>query len=62
MCDRSTNAERFAIKERNNIYDISNNLTIGSLPPEIPYMVIQCEELPQYKGDKKKEKSVYFVD
>ena len=62
MCDRSTNAERFEIKERNDIYDISNNITIGSLPPEIPYMVLQCEELPQFKGDKKKGKSCYFVD
>lgn len=62
MCDRSTNAERFEIKERNDIYDISNNITIGSLPPAIPYLVMQCEELPQFKGDKKKEKSCYFVD
>ena len=62
MCDRSTNAERFEIKERNDIYDISNNITIGSLPPAIPYMVLQCEELPQFKGDKKKSKSCYFVD
>lgn len=62
MCDRSTNAERFEIKERNDIYDISNNITIGSLPPAIPYLVMQCEELPQFKGDKKKSKSCYFVD
>ena len=62
ICDRSTIAERIAVKERNDIYDISGNLTIGSLPPSIPYLVMQCEELPQYKGDKKKKKSVYFVD
>ena len=62
ICDRSTNAERFDYKERNDIFDISGNLTIGSLPPEIPYLVMQCEELPQYKGDKKTGKSVYFVD
>jgi len=62
ICDRSTNAERFELKERNDIYDISGNLTIGSLPPEIPYLVMQCEELPQFKGDKKKSKSMYFVD
>lgn len=62
ICDRSTSAERFKLKERNNIYDISGNLTIGSLPPEIPYLVMQCEELPQAKGDKKENKSVYFVD
>ena len=62
ICDRSTLGERIAVKERNEIYDISGNLTIGSLPPTIPYLVMQCEELPQYKGDKKKKKSCYFVD
>ena len=62
ICDRSTIAERIEAKERNEIYDISGNLTIGSLPPSIPYIVLQCEELPQYKGDKKKDKSMYFVD
>lgn len=62
ICDRSTIAERIAVKERNEIYDISGNLTIGSLPPSIPYLVMQCEELPQYKGDKKKKKSIQFVD
>ena len=62
ICDRPTNGERLEIEERNNIYDISGNLTIGSLPRSIPYLVMQCEELPQYKGDKKKNKSVYFVD
>ena len=62
ICDRSTIAERIEAKERNEIFDISGNLTIGSLPPTIPYLVMQCEELPQYKGDKKKKKSMYFVD
>lgn len=62
ICDRSTLGERIAVKDRNEIYDISGNLTIGSLPPTIPYLVMQCEELPQYKGDKKKKKTCYFVD
>lgn len=62
ICDRSTNGERLEIEDRNHIYDISGNLTIGSLPKSIPYLVMQCEELPQYKGDKKKDKSCYFVD
>lgn len=62
ICDRSSIAERIAVRDRNAIYDISGNLTIGSLPPTIPYLVMQCEELPQFKGDKKKKKSVYFVD
>ena len=62
ICDRSSIAERIAVRDRNAIYDISGNLTIGSLPPTSPYLVMQCEELPQFKGDKKKKKSVYFVD
>lgn len=62
ICDRSTLTERINAKERNEIYDISGNLTIASLPPTIPYIVMQCEELPQYKGDKKKNKSMYYVD
>ena len=62
ICDRSTIAERIAVRDRNDIYDMSGNLTIGSLPPSIPYLIMQCEELPQYKGDKKKKKSIQFVD
>ena len=62
ICDRSTLGERLEAKNRNEIYDISGNLTIASLPATIPYIVMQCEELPQYKGDKKKNKSMYFVD
>ena len=62
ICDRPTLGERIEAKNRNAIYDISGNLTIASLPATIPYIVLQCEELPQYKGDKKKKKSMYFVD
>ena len=62
ICDRSTISERIAAQERNNIYDTSGVLTIGSLPPTIPYIVMQCPELPQYKGDKKSGTSMYYVD
>jgi hypothetical protein len=62
ICDRPTLGERIEVKNRNSIYDISGNFTIASLPATIPYIVLQCEELPQYKGDKKKDKSMYFVD
>ena len=62
ICDRSTITERIAAQERNNIYDTSGVLTIGSLPPTIPYIVMQCPELPQYKGDKKSGTSMYYVD
>lgn len=62
ICDRSTITERIAAQERNNIYDTSGALTISSLPPTIPYIVMQCPELPQYKGDKKSDVSMYYVD
>lgn len=62
ICDRSSIGERISARDRNKIYDISGNLTIGSLPASIPYLVMQCPELPQYKGDKKKGMSMYFVD
>ena len=38
---------------RNNIYDAYGNITIDQLPNDLPYMVLECAELPQYKGDKK---------
>lgn len=38
---------------RNNIYDAYGSIVISQLPSDLPYMVIECAELPQYKGDKK---------
>lgn len=37
----------------NNVYDAYGNITIANLPSDLPYMIIEAEELPQYKGDKK---------
>lgn len=51
ICDRSTIVERIAAQERNNIYDASGALTIGTLPPTLPYIVIQSEQLPDKKED-----------
>lgn len=38
---------------RNNIYNEYGEITIGKLPSDLPYMILEAEELPQYKGDKK---------
>lgn len=38
---------------RNNIYDENGNVTIETLPSNLPYFILEAEELPQYKGDKK---------
>jgi hypothetical protein len=42
--------ERYA---HNDIYDEYGTVTIENLPSDLPYIVIECAELPQYKGDKK---------
>ena len=42
--------ERF---QRNNIYDAYGSIVLSQLPNDLPYMIIECPELPQYKGDKK---------
>ena len=45
----------------NDVYDEYGAITIDNLPSDLPYMVIECPELPQYKGDKKTV-SGYYVD
>ena len=47
--------------ERNAVYDPYGAVSIGNLPGDLPYLVISCAELPQYKGDKKTI-SGYYVD
>ena len=51
ICDRSTITERIAAQERNNIYDASGTLTVSSLPPTLPYIVLQTAKLPGKKED-----------
>ena len=46
---------------RNEVYDDYGAIVIGKLPADLPYMVITCPELPQYKGDKK-DVEVRYVD
>ena len=44
---------------RNQVYDAYGSIVIGQLPSTLPYMIIEAEELPQYKGDKKTVKISY---
>ena len=37
----------------NQVYDAYGHVVIDQLPADLPYMIISCAELPQYKGDKK---------
>lgn len=62
MCDRSTLEERIAVRDRNAITDESGKITVDNISLSIPYMIMECPELPQFKGDKKKGMSVKYVD
>lgn len=45
----------------NNVFDAYGSIVIGQLPKDLPYLVLEGAELPQYKGDKKTV-SGYYVD
>lgn len=45
----------------NNVFDAYGSIVISQLPKDLPYLVIEAPELPQYKGDKKTI-SGYYVD
>lgn len=44
---------------RNSVYDDYGNIVISKLPSDLPYLILEGEELPQYKGDKKTLKGSY---
>jgi hypothetical protein len=52
VADRSALADRLSAYEKNNILDVSEEIVISKLYSTLPYMVISCGELPQYKGHK----------
>ena len=56
--DVTTMLERY---NRNNVYNELGNIVISKLPASLPYMIIECAELPQYKGDKKTV-NITYVD
>lgn len=37
----------------NSVYDEYGNIVIDALPKDLPYLILEAPELPQYKGDKK---------
>ncbi len=45
----------------NDVFDAYGSVVISKLPQDLPYMVLEAPELPQYKGDKKTV-SGYYVD
>lgn len=62
ICDRPTLIERIKADNDNDVLDENGQVAIANLPMHIPYLILECEELPQYKGDKKKNKSVTYVE
>lgn len=62
IVDRPTLIERIKIDEQNNIFNEAGDITVNTLPLSVPYVILECEELPQFKGDKKKKKTMTFVD
>ena len=47
--------------DRNEIFDAYGQIVIENLPKDLPYLVLECAALPQFKGDKK-TCSGYYVD
>ena len=60
--DRPTLAQREAAYRRNDVLNLGEEVDITKLPPTLPYMIFECAELPQYKGDKKTGINVTYVD
>ena len=56
--DYGEKSDRF---KRNGVYDEYGRIVISKLPSDLPYLVLQGAELPQFKGDKKTING-YFVD
>ena len=51
VADRPTLAARIDSYKRNDVLDVSDEIVIPKLPATLPYMVISCAELPQFKGN-----------
>lgn len=47
--------------KHNDVYNAYGEIIIDKLPKDLPYIVLQAEQLPTYKGDKKIIKG-YYVD
>ena len=61
IADTQNITQLLARYEHNDVYDEYGNVVIEKLPTDLPYLVIEAQELPQYKGDKKTV-SGYFVN
>ncbi len=67
IVDRPTLRERIDKDRANDLLDKNasdphHKITIDSLGSANRYIIMECPELPQYKGDKKKGMSITYVD
>ena len=61
IADTQNSFEKLSRYKRNDIYDAYGQVVISKLPNDLPYLVLQGSELPQFKDDKKII-SGYFTD
>ncbi len=52
IADTQDVEERLARYNRNAVYDDYGSIVADKLPTNIPYLILQAETLPQYKGNK----------
>lgn len=62
IIDRPTLAEREDAYERNNILNADEEVSIATLPSDIPYFVIRGPQLPQSKDDDDATVEIDYVD
>ena len=62
IADRSTLSERKDAAERNDVLNDNDEVSPAKLPTDLPYIVLRCAQLPQYKGDKKTGVEAEFID
>ncbi len=53
IADTQDVEDMLARYQRNQVYDAYGNIVKEQLPHDLPYLILECDELPQYKGDKK---------
>lgn len=53
IAGRATLQQRLDAYNRNDVLNTAEEIVVSKLPATLPYMVISCAELPQFKGDKK---------
>jgi len=53
IADTQTIEDMLYRYNHNKVYDEYGSIVIENIPSDLPYLILTCNELPQYKGDKK---------